>query len=270
MIDISRIANRLTLRALVGGCWLSQMAVGMALAAPIPAARDTTIFQNNPNNSAGGQTQFYSGTNTAISPRRGLVSFDIASNVPAGATITSVDLTLTLSAVAGSGMGSGSGSPTIELHDLTKDWGEGTVSAGSGQGAAAGSGDATWNSSMNGSASWTNPGGDFSPTASATLSIVGTTLDVSYTWLSTPQLKADVQGWLDHPATNFGWLLLNTSESVAQTFRAFYSREATTAGFRPMLVVNYTVPEPSTFALLAFGSTLALARCLRRRDKTVA
>src|ERR1700682_6419336 len=49
--------------------------------------KDNTIYQSNVNNSNGAGTQMYSGTNTAASPRRGLIAFDIAGNVPAGATI---------------------------------------------------------------------------------------------------------------------------------------------------------------------------------------
>ncbi len=251
---------------LAGGCFAAQTAA--AVTVPIGSQRDTTIFENNKNNSAGGQTQVYSGANTAMSPRRGLVGFDIAGNIPAGSTITSVDLTLTLSMVAGSGMGGGGGSPSIELHEIAQNWGEGSVSTGSGQGAAAAAGDATWNSRLNGSALWDTAGGDYDPTASASLTIVGTTVDVSYTWSSTPSLVADVQQWLDNPASNFGWLLLNTSETGVQTFRAFYSREASTQSFRPSLAVTYQVPEPSTLVLFAAGSCLGLTLAARRRTRS--
>ena len=119
------------------GCFLSVALpvmfsiTGLAPAAvvTITSSKDTTIFQNNVNNSAGGQTQLYSGTNTSQSPRRGLMAFDIASNVPAGSTITNVQLTLTLTQIAGTGMG-GNGVPsaTIGLYPLTRNWGEGVVS----------------------------------------------------------------------------------------------------------------------------------------------
>ena len=44
--------------------------------------------------------------------RRALLQFDIADNVPAGATITSVKLTLTLGMVAGGGGGSSGSGPS--------------------------------------------------------------------------------------------------------------------------------------------------------------
>src|SRR5690242_17962866 len=105
----------------------------------ISASKDTTIFQNNVTNSAGGQTQFYSGTNSTSSPRRALIAFDIAANTPAGATISAASLTLTLSQVGGGG--GGGSSATIGLHEVPAAWGEGSVSAGGGQGSAAGPGD---------------------------------------------------------------------------------------------------------------------------------
>ena len=243
------------------GCvlvWCTSLDVASATVVQIGAAKDNSIFQNNPNNTAGGQTQFYSGTNTGSSPRRGLIEFDIGGKVPAGATITSVDLTLYLSGFGGSGVGT----PTIELHPLTKEWGEGTVSSGSGQGGPAAAGDATWNAAAFGSTNWTTAGGDFG-VSSASLTIVGTTIGTSYSWLSTSALVSDVQGWLNNPTTNHGWALINTNESGSQNFRSFSSREASSA-LQPVLTVNYVIPEPSTFVLLAIGCGLLVVRHRRR------
>ncbi|HEY2828133.1 MAG TPA: DNRLRE domain-containing protein, partial [Pirellulales bacterium] len=98
----------------------------------IEPSKDNTIFQNNVDNSSGGANGLYAGTNGSSSPRRGLIAFDVAGNVPGGATITGVQLTLYQAQVAGSGGGgSGGGGPvTIELHKLLADWGEGTVQSG--------------------------------------------------------------------------------------------------------------------------------------------
>ena len=70
-------------------------------------------------------------------------------------------------------------------------------------------GDATWlqtfynsNTALN---KWATPGGDFSPTVSG---VTGFGADgTSATWSSTAQMVADVQGWLNNPTTNFGWVL---------------------------------------------------------------
>ena len=195
----------------------------------IPASKDNTIIQNNPNNSSGGGAGIFVGTNGAGSPRRGLLAFDIAANVPAGSTITSASLVMHLGA-AGSTAG-----VTIGLHRLTADWGEGTAGSstptvsGGGNGFAAAPGDATWNERFMGSAAWSSPGasGDFNPAASASRIVGGEVGIPDYVWGSSAATVADVQNWLDSPATNFGWALINANEGTNQSVRAFYSRSAT-------------------------------------------
>jgi hypothetical protein len=244
----------------------------------IGASRDVTIFQNNVNNSSGGGNGLFAGTNGANSPRRALIGFNIAGNVPAGAVIQAVQLTLTLGQVAGSGGGTGgtSGSPFVDLFRVSKDWGEGTVQSGGaadslggqGQGAQANTGDATWNAAMYSATTptlWATPGGDFAATASASQQIVGTTINVAYNWTTTPGLVADVQSWLNSPASNFGWILRNEDEAGTQTLRAFYSRDTFTASFRPVLSITYTVPEPASL-WLAGVSLIGLA-ILRKSSK---
>jgi hypothetical protein len=239
------------------------------------ANHDTTIFQNNVSNSAGAAPGIFAGTNGAVSPRRGLISFDLSS-IPTNATITGVQLTLTVGQIAGSGGSGGTSTETIGLFASTRAWGEGTTGAsssigGGGQGSAANPGDATWSSAAFQQTAWTTPGGDFDPTASASLLLAGATPGVSFTWLSTPQLVSDVQGWLDTPTTNFGWELINADEHDATTFDAFYSREGmsvagVTANQLPELQVTFTVPEPAAGSL-AVVAVLALlsSRPVRRR-----
>jgi hypothetical protein len=162
---------------------------------------------------------------------------------------------------------------SIELHRLLVDWGEGTAGSsspavgGGGNGFAAGSGDATWNTPTFGSGAWTNPGatGDFAAAASAASSISGP-VETFFTWNS-PGLLADVQRWYLNPATNFGWLLLNAGEGTASSVKAFYSRSApqnASGGtinpeFHPRLIVTY-VPEPSALVLACLASSLILLR----------
>ncbi len=130
----------------------------LASTVTITSSHDTTIFKLNGSNSLGGGIGMFAGTdgNGADGDHRALVSFDIAGSVPAGSTITSVTLGLTLGMVAGGAGTAGSGDPTpreIDLHKVTTAWGEGTAGAGTtqiggtGQGFAAGTGDATWTDS---------------------------------------------------------------------------------------------------------------------------
>ncbi len=50
---------------------------------------------------------------------------------------------------------------------------------------------------------------------------------------------ADVQAWLNTPASNFGWLLLS-NESTNGSSKRFDSQQNPVAGNRPLLAVRYT------------------------------
>jgi hypothetical protein len=223
----------------------------------IVAGKDNTIYENSPANSAGASGAMFSGTNNTTSPRRGLVAFDVASALPAGATITNASLTLYL------GISSNSTPRSIELHRVTSKWTEGTAGSGStfngsGNGFSPALGGATWNEGAPGFP-WT-AGGTFVAAASASTT-VGNTIDSAYTWSSTPGLLSDVTDWYGNPASNFGWALVNSVENVNQTVKGFYTRDATETAFLPKLTLEYTVPEPSTAALLALSiSAFAVRR----------
>jgi len=231
----------------------------------IEALADATIYAGQVNNSDGANPGLYVGTNGQGFTHRGLITFDIAGNVPAGSTITDVQLTLTLAQVAGSsGMpGQGDQTPrTISLYSLTNSWGEGITGAGhtglggTGEGFPANSGDATWNARLYPGVLWTTPGGDHVTTASAA-STVGSTFFSRFTWLSTPALVNDVQGWLQNPAGNFGWELINSDETDLKTYRAFFTREYSDPTVHPELQITYLAPVPVPSALWLFGSGLA-------------
>jgi spore coat protein A len=168
-----------------------------------------------------------------VAVRRALLEFDIAGNVPAGASIDSVQLTLTCDKV---------GQNTnfeVRLHRALAEWGEGTSDTGNsrqGRGEPATPGDATWQHTIYPSQLWTNLGGDYATTASGTKPVgpVG-----NYVWGSSSGLVADVQTWLDAPSQNHGWVIV-ADESVIQTTKRFATRENATIASRPKLVVNYT------------------------------
>ena len=79
--------------------------------------------------------------------------------------------------------------------------------------------------------------GTFPATASASQSVgsIG-----SYTW-SSAQMVADVQSWLDNPASNFGWLVRG-DESSSTTAKRFDTRESASP---PVLTIQYTASTPS-------------------------
>ncbi len=254
---------------------LAGSATARADVVTLGAAKDNALVNGaNQNNSNGGGPAFFAGTDGNNAVHRALLAFDLSS-IPAGSTVTNVQLTLTLGQVASGGPASA----TISLYSLTQNWGEGTAGstaagiAGTGQGFAPGTGDATWNAALYSATTptlWAAAGGDHAAAASATL-LLGTNVpNTSFTWLSTAQLVADVQGWLNSPAANFGWELINADEVNARTLYGFYSREWSNAHFggsaaqAPSLQVTYTpAPEPASVALLAAG----LLGCLIRRSR---
>jgi hypothetical protein len=104
-----------------------------------------------------------------------------------------------------------------------------------GRGAPALPGDVTWTHRFHEGEAWDNEGGDFveAPSASLDVGRIG-----AYTFGSTQGMIADVQAWLDDPASNFGWLLKG-DETRAKTAKRFDSRENIEEANRPVLVVPY-------------------------------
>jgi hypothetical protein len=190
-----------------------------------------------------------------ISMRRGLISFDIAGNIPAGAIITGV--TLTMWDVMGL-----NGPQEVDLHKALASWGQGTSFFNGGVGGPATQNDATWfyrfynATNPNLSTPWSSTGGDFSSTVSGSAIITNHTsnVDQAFSWLSTtnPLMIADVQSWLNQPSNNFGWLLQG-NEASGQTAKRF-SGSSTAPSFLPTLTVTFTsVPEPTSMVLLSSG-----------------
>ncbi len=179
--------------------------------------KDNTLFEDdNGGLSNGVGIHLFAGVTNRGDIRRALLAFDVAGNLPTGATIDSVRLTLDMNMTV-------AGAQDMALHRVTADWGEGTSNAGTsndGDGAPATTGDATWLHTFFNTATWSQSGGDFQAAASATTSVVG---NGSYTW-SGAGMTADVQTWLSNPADNFGWILVG-NEGANRTAKRFVSRE---------------------------------------------
>jgi hypothetical protein len=208
----------------------------------LTADRDNTLYEDSAGAlSNGAGEHMYTGRvgstgNGKI--RRALLHFDVAAALPAGSTIDQVTLDLNMSQTV-------SGSQNIELHPLLTDWGEGSSVAlimGGGQGGAATPDDATWLHAFFNTSLWSSPGGDFRPAASASVAVG----DVGpYTWVSTPEMVADVQQWLDEPAANFGWMLRG-NEATLFTAKRFDTRENGNVDNHPRLTIDYTPPDCNT------------------------
>ncbi|MDP3936756.1 MAG: DNRLRE domain-containing protein, partial [Deltaproteobacteria bacterium] len=239
---------------------LAAIALLLAVAGPafadtvvIGASKDNTIFEENGAFSNGAGDYLFAGNTkdgTAFT-RRALIAFNVAGSIPAGSTINSVSLQVFVSRTR-------TQSGTGALHRLLADWGEGTSNAAGeeGTGAPATTGDATWTHRFYSATPWTTAGGNYNATASATTSLLGQ--NNFYTWASTASLVADVQGWLNSPATNFGWIILG-NETGTRVAKQFPSRTHSITAQRPMLTINFTPTAPTGACCDAGGGcTVAL------------
>ena len=200
----------------------------------IQASRDNTLYEDSQGSLSNGSGDYlFVGRTNANGVRRAVIAFDDLSSIPAGSTIDSVRLHLQLSKER-------SAATTLKISSLVSDWGEGSSNADGeeGGGTAATQSDATWVHTFFDSQTWLNPGGDFMEVASAELEVdaAGT-----YTIESTEAMVNNVQGWLDDPDINFGWIL--TAGESSTTSKRFNSRENPAMDSGPQLEVTYTPPD---------------------------
>lgn len=229
-------------------------AFGVLLGASLVAAetteltpiKDNTLYEDEEGRFSNGAGQYLFAGNTAKNfLRRGLVAFDVFGALPPGATVESAELIMQMSR-------SISEAEDVELRRLLADWGEGESNASvqEGAGTDALENDATWTHAFSGGVAWALPGGVFAETVSAvqTIDEVG-----SYRWGSTDQSVSDVQGWLDDPEANFGWVILGNEESATTTKR-FDSREHEDPTVRPVLRIEFATPSATAVATRTWGS----------------
>ena len=227
--------------------WLVAASVLTAAAAradvvTLAPVKDNTLIEDPTGAASNGAGPFlFIGRTRNHGRRRAILAFDIAGNVPARASIDSVTLTLTMNSPQVHG------EQSYELRRVLADWGEGTSSSTGGAGSLSTPGDATWIHTFFDRTSWATPGGDFSPTVSASRN-VGGSVGLAYTWGPAAQMAADVQRWLDDASTNFGWIVLGGEGDI--TAKRLESRESTTAALRPKLIIDFTpvdAVEPRTW-----------------------
>jgi len=202
----------------------------------ITPSKDNTLYEFDSKEgdfSNGVGFHFFAGKTVMSELRRAVLAFDITGSIPPGSIITSVTLTMNMSKTLGNT------ARIVELHKLLADWGEGTSHAPGeeGDGAPATPNDATWRHSFFDNIFWAIQGSDFSATVSASQSVgpLG-----YYTWNSA-QMVADVQSWVNNPASNFGWLVLG-DESALGSAKRFDTRESASP---PVLTIEYRSAQPS-------------------------
>lgn len=161
-----------------------------------------------------------------------VIQFDVASALPAGATITAVQLRVNVLRAVDTE------SRLFHLRRVLVPWTEPAVS---------------WETRDAPSIAWGAAGGlietDYADTSSGVTMLGNPSawdVPTPFTWISTPEMVANAQAWLDNPAANFGWIIMLDDEATARTARLLASREHNdidggTNG-RPRLEVTFTAP----------------------------
>ena len=199
------------------------------------ASKDNTLYDRSGGRSNGVGEYMFAGRQNNNFITRAVMQFDFSA-IPAGATITGVTLTLTCTA-----SNDATGPQTMNLHRVSESWGEGTSNAGSpgGAGNIATTNDATWTARFYPSTLWSTVGGSFAGTVSGSTTVDE---DGPYNWSSAGMI-ADVQAWVNNPASNFGWLLKGTE--IGTNAKRYNTRENTAVSTRPTLNVTYILGSVS-------------------------
>jgi len=225
-------------KTLLVGLFINALAAdGLAATVTLQSVADTSLFETNPDSNLGA-SDLAAGTTAKNLKSRALIRFDLAGEVPANATVTSVTMTLRVTKAPPGAVAS-----TFGLHRVLQDWGEGTKTGIVGDPASAG--EATWNARRFPATLWSAPGAaapaDYVAKASGSSLVAGLG---NFTFASTPDLVADVQAWLADPGSNFGWMLISQAEATARTARRFGSSEDPATA--PSLTIGFTMPAQAT------------------------
>ncbi|OEC01259.1 hypothetical protein GY31_13200 [Lysinibacillus sphaericus] len=180
---------------------------------------DTTIRSAAPTQTGGNDFELGVGTAVGGNTVRSLLKFDL-SVVPSSTTIVSADLNLWFSST-------NNNSPiSINLHNVTSPWEENQAS---------------WTYAKTiPYTTWKTAGGDFSTNTIGSVKNIGTPptniADAMVNWKVPLNV---VQGWINNPSTNYGFLLKGDNEAT-QIYKKFASSEQSTLNqYKPQLVVTY-------------------------------
>lgn len=202
------------------------MAVGMTTTTIQPCEIDTYISSNAATSNYGTATSFQAGTYGPII-RHGLIKFDL-SDIPDSEVCDSAILSLWLQTDLATK------DTTFDLHRVLRNWVENQ---------------ATYNIYSTGN-NWATAGG------MGAGDCVATRMGVSGTISQTASLNSEIQITItdltefkkmyDGTYTDYGWLIKSTSETDYDIW-GFHSREASTSGYRPKLVVTTSATEGAVY-----------------------
>lgn len=243
------------------GTTLLTLALGSAIAfagsANIPALHDAMIFGtssgSDTGNASGKGPAMFAGADGGLGMKRSLVTFDLGTYIPSGATIDLVRMDLIVGQIAGSGMGgTGSNLPsrTIRVYHLTTAWNEGSSGSptsqtigGTGQGFTISTGDTSWHYTNYNGSTWTNLGSDFNSTEIADATFTTPfTVGQTCSWSSSGMVN-DVQGWVTSPSSYHGWVIKSDLETTATSFLGWWTIDGANANsnsaLQPILHVEW-------------------------------
>jgi hypothetical protein len=225
--------------------WVSIVASAGLLIAAVPAGASDGIFNVElapeqdtsislplfppMDRNQGAAPLLYVGNLVELCESRGLVRFD-TSVIPLGSEVLGVDLEVVVEEKE---------FPEIDLtlNRVTAAWGEGAAMAADPCGGSPTAAGATWTHTFYDTAFWSQAGGDFAEPASAVATVPHGPFPEPMSFGATPAMVADVQSWVDQPATNHGWILRNVTQ-VSPSYVHLGSREAA-AGRQPRLFVEF-------------------------------
>lgn len=214
----------------------------------VGADLDNTLYESMDGTLSNGAGEYlFAGTTDSGQVRRALVRFDVSA-VPANATVYGARIDMQVSKVPFLPPAT-----VLDVHRVLGDWGEGASDAPleEGGGAPSEEDDATWIHRFYPDELWAAHGGDFDPDVHATTVYSGGVGPVDW---SSAELAADVQGWVDDPAANFGWLIKARDESDPRHSKRFDSRQFLgDPATRPRLTIQFVVPGGSVPALPRWG-----------------
>lgn len=174
---------------------------------PDPAAGiDSYVDGTNTATNYGTNVSLYSGKGPggAYTPYRALLKFDVSS-IPAGSVVSSAVFSLYCNYAYVTT------SYQFDLHEITANWAEGTVT-------------------------WANqPAYDASAAGSTNVSVIG----AWYSWTITTL----VAEWIAGTTANYGLIIKNNNEGTAETEKHFHSSDyVVDTSLRPKLVITYNAP----------------------------
>ncbi len=162
-----------------------------------------------------------------------LLKWDLSS-IPAGSTLQSATLSVNVT---------GTSADTYEIYELKRSWTELQ---------------ATWNKATTGT-NWHSAGAQGSLDRYSTVlgTVTATVSGIRNVVLNAAGL-AVVQGWVNNPATNFGFILQDYANTTKDDL-VFSSKESTVAANRPQLQVLYNPPSLAPFSLSSLEGTTSVA-----------